>query len=116
MCKEQVSETPETHRPDAYDKLCQCYENPPQDGITVDGVKCASCGRTHDVLSGDFVTIRGNIYVGVTGGVVGDNFLNSRRLEKLTFYCRTLECLSDIMLGILVDEQQVLKYKNMCRP
>ena len=55
-------------------------------------VTCRKCKRIHHVDSETFVTIAGNIMVGLEGGLVGNAFDEEGKLKYLHILCRTPEC------------------------
>ncbi len=62
----------------------------------VETVRCDKCGKLHDKKSETFVTIYGNICVGVGGGIVGNNFDDSGNLYRISVFCRE-SCFQEIM-------------------
>jgi hypothetical protein len=56
-------------------------------------VKCDYCGKTYDPESFSFYTIQGNIYVGLNGGLVGNNILEDE--VKSSHYC--IDCLFEVL-------------------
>jgi hypothetical protein len=56
-------------------------------------VKCNHCGKTYDCDSYSFYTVQGNIYVGLDGGLVGDNILEDK--VKSSHYC--IDCLFEVL-------------------
>lgn len=77
-------------------------------------VVCLVCGKEHDRDSETFFTIVGNVYIGRTGGIVGNNFCNpedpckewdisgmnivdiGQKMRK-TYVCRKARCLLDLI-------------------
>lgn len=41
---------------------------------TVEAVECAHCGTLHKKTAQTFITLRGDIMVGLMGGIIGSNF------------------------------------------
>lgn len=67
--------------------------------IVVPGMvlKCMGCGKKHIVAADDkeneaFLTFHGNVYVGVSGGIIGNNFDDNGHLENVSCCCRTVKC------------------------
>lgn len=52
-------------------------------------VKCHACGKYHELESTDFIKIVGNIYIGLNGGIVGNNITNEGDRVVITpvIYC-----------------------------
>ena len=65
-------------------------------------VRCMICNRRHFPDEETFITFFGNVTVGFSGGVVGNNFNSDGTLGNLQFVCRTEECLNKLT-GKLVD-------------
>ena len=69
------------------------------DSEFVKAVKCEQCGSLHDSADRSFVRIEGNIYIGMDGGIVGNNFSCSDETGKISvrssFFC--LACFEDLM-------------------
>ena len=62
-------------------------------------VKCDHCGKIYDPESFSFYTVQGNIYVGLNGGLIGNNIWEDD--VESNHYC--IECLLEI-LRINCDE------------
>jgi hypothetical protein len=60
---------------------------------THDAVKCLVCGTLHEMTSTDFISVHGNICVGLGGGEVGNNIDEEGRISSVSIYCRTPRCL-----------------------
>lgn len=60
-------------------------------------VKCNFCGRLHEQDGEDYLTIHGNICVGMGGGVVGNNLDEEGRVVKVTVVCRRDACVKDLV-------------------
>jgi hypothetical protein len=56
-------------------------------------VKCDYCGKVHNPNDHTFYTVKGNIYVGLEGGLIGNNFMNDG--VKSSHYC--IECLLELI-------------------
>ena len=48
----------------------------------VRAAKCMVCGEPHDLDSETFYTISGNVYIGRTGGIIGNNFCLPKRSRE----------------------------------
>jgi hypothetical protein len=58
-----------------------------------DAVKCLVCSKLHAIDSEDFVSVHGNICIGLGGGEVGNNLDETGRVASVSIYCRTDRCL-----------------------
>jgi len=56
-------------------------------------VKCDICGQLHEAESNKFVTIHGNITVGLGGGIIGNNFDKDGHLFRQFIFCDTRDCM-----------------------
>lgn len=60
---------------------------------TIEAVKCSVCGAIHDTEAETFVRVEGNIYIGVSGGIVGNNIeygdYNSPATIESTIFCNS---------------------------
>ena len=61
-------------------------------------VKCQVCGRLHEVGDESYYSVYGNITVGESGGLVGNNLSDHGIVEKRSIFCKP-DCLAKI-LGI----------------
>jgi hypothetical protein len=76
-------------------------------------VRCAICSKEHVVATDDtkntgFVTFHGNVCVGMSGGVVGNNIdEKTGRVYRVTLVCRTPDCVAGILkhLGMGEDHE-----------
>lgn len=52
-------------------------------------VKCIRCEKLHELIpdSREFVTVHGNIMIGLNGGIIGNNFDEEGKLKKITVFC-----------------------------
>jgi hypothetical protein len=66
----------------------------------VETVRCDRCNKLHDVNSETFVTIYGNICVGLGGGIVGNNFDKDGDLERVSVYCK-FPCFREVAESVL---------------
>ena len=55
-------------------------------------VKCTACFTMHDVDSDGYLSIYGNICIGRSGGIVGNNFDDDGMLNRVMIFCRNKEC------------------------
>lgn len=60
-------------------------------------VECVKCGTLHKLEADSFVTIAGNIMVGLEGGVVGPNLDDDYSLTSASIYCRKTDCTQEII-------------------
>jgi hypothetical protein len=56
-------------------------------------IKCEHCGKIHDPKNFSFYTVQGNIYLGLAGGLIGNNIRNGE--VKINHYC--CDCLFEIL-------------------
>lgn len=70
---------------------------------TIEAVECVVCGKLHRVDDNRFVSIHGNICIGMNGGVVGNNLDESGRVCKVTIVCSTHDCLEGLFKEIFND-------------
>ena len=63
----------------------------------IEAVKCQHCGRIHDKNDITFIRVEGNIYIGIEGGIVGNNiFEKDDGIEiNSSIFCRS--CFFDIL-------------------
>ena len=59
---------------------------------TVASVECQVCKRLHTLGSDTYLTVYGNICIGESGGVVGNNLNNMNEVERVSVYCRSKDC------------------------
>ena len=56
-------------------------------------IKCDRCGQLFENNSENFYTIKGNINIGLTGGVIGNNFDEDKKtLNRENHYCKFCLC------------------------
>lgn len=60
-------------------------------------VECAVCGKEHDTESTDFRTFHGNVYVGMHGGVVGNNLDKGGRVRRAQYCCAAPGCIATFL-------------------
>jgi hypothetical protein len=72
--------------------------NKKDQNMKVEAVKCNACGRLHEVTDETYYTVYGNITVGESGGLVGNNLDEEDRVTKSVAYCKP-DCLAKA-LGI----------------
>jgi len=53
----------------------------------VNAVKCGKCEKILDIKSDTFMTIYGNICIGTSGGLVGNNLDENMKVENASIYC-----------------------------
>ena len=56
-------------------------------------VKCDHCGKVHDPNEHTFYTVKGNIYVGQEGGLIGNNFIDND--VRSNHFC--IKCLLEVI-------------------
>ncbi len=54
---------------------------------------CMHCGRRHFPEEDTFFSFYGNVMIGLTGGIIGNNFNDDETLKKISFLCKNDECL-----------------------
>lgn len=74
----------------------------------VKAVRCVNCQRLHEVTSQDFVAVYGNITVGLSGGIVGNNIVDNK-LINVSVYCSP--CFRDYIVNTL-DPQSLIRREN----
>lgn len=76
-------------------------------GELLTAVQCIACGAYHRADSDGYLRFQGNVYVGQTGGIIGNNFAEVNLVNhpavdgrpridlvvRSTIYCRRLSCL-----------------------
>ena len=67
-------------------------------------IECFVCGTKHFRTECTFITICGNVTIGIDGGVVGNNFDIKGNLEDMSFVCKDDRCLSKFMTRLLEEE------------
>jgi len=67
------------------------------DDITVKAVKCLTCGTLHDSEEDTFISVHGNICIGMGGGVVGNNLDSLGAVKNISIFCRSKRCLDSLM-------------------
>lgn len=55
--------------------------------MIVTGAKCCRCGRIHDIKAKSFITISGNIYLGESGGLIGNNLDENNKVVNDVHFC-----------------------------
>ena len=63
------------------------------DNHIVESVKCDVCGSLHELKSKDYLSVHGNICVGEGGGIVGNNFDEDGRVNRISIFCKEKKCL-----------------------
>lgn len=60
-------------------------------------VECHVCGAQHDLHADTYLTVHGNMCIGLTGGIVGNNLgrmaPNEGRVMNVTVLCMTRKCI-----------------------
>lgn len=69
-----------------------------------ESVQCDSCKKLFTRDSEEFFTIKGNVYIGLYGGVIGDNFDAYDKIVKQEHFCK--QCTKRILFGE-TDEKNV---------
>lgn len=57
----------------------------------ITAVKCLRCGKIFEKDSPEFISVHGNICIGMNGGVVGNNLSSEGKVINVTIFC--LPCL-----------------------
>ena len=55
-------------------------------------IVCLNCGKIHKTDAETFLTFYGNVTIGLSGGIIGNNFSNKGELSRVTFLCRKEVC------------------------
>ena len=63
----------------------------------IEKVCCIVCGKRHFPDEKTFITIYGNICVGLSVGIIGNNFNDDFILSKLSFVCHAPACINKAM-------------------
>ena len=58
-----------------------------------DAVKCLVCGHLHATDADTFVSVHGNVCIGIGGGEIGNNLDKDGRVASVSIYCRSERCL-----------------------
>lgn len=63
-------------------------------------VRCGgfTCDKSFPIESGEYYTVYGNVTLGKSGGLVGHNFDEEGKLQRVSIYC--LDCLKRILFGL----------------
>jgi len=67
----------------------------------IEAVKCETCGVLHDSSSDTFLSFHGNVCVGMGGGVIGNNFNDEGKLDRIMCFCRKSGCLDGVLLQFI---------------
>lgn len=68
----------------------------PEDYSTIKAVECMVCKKLHRMTSEDYYTFYGNVTLGGSGGIIGNNFGPDGKLERVQHVCASPKCLQDI--------------------
>ena len=70
----------------------------------IEAVECCTCKSLHKLSSNDFITIYGNIMIGESGGIVGNNFSreDNTKLITSTVFCKP--CFFDLAKKLFQEE------------
>ena len=68
------------HMDDLYKKMFK-------KGYMTKEIECCACGKIHDPKSEEFITVVGNIMMGLGGGLIGNNFDKKGKLFRLVYFC-----------------------------
>ena len=60
--------------------------------IRKEQIECLTCHDMHDLDSDTYITVYGNICIGRSGGIVGNNFDEEGILNRVMIFCRNREC------------------------
>lgn len=66
--------------------------------MKVNAVKCDACGRLHEEAANTYFSVHGNIYIGLEGGVVGNNLDDNGTVSNVSVFCKP-GCMAEV-LGI----------------
>lgn len=69
------------------------FANPTEVAI----VTCIACKKVHKELSESYLLFAGNVYVGVDGGLIGNNLDDDGAINRATVVCRDMDCLSKVL-------------------
>ena len=64
--------------------------------MKVEAVKCDKCGKLHDAESDTFATVYGNVTIGTSSGVIGNNFSDDGKLKNESTYCHP-KCIAELL-------------------
>ncbi len=67
--------------------------------VIPDEVECGSCGAKHDANAETFFSFYGNVMVGFSGGLIGNNF-GDMKLKRIMILCRKARCMGGILRHI----------------
>lgn len=62
--------------------------------MIVQAIECIKCGNLHKLDSETYIRIQGNIYIGHSGGIVGNNLKGGDNVES-TYFC--IGCFQDFI-------------------
>lgn len=65
---------------------------------TFTAVKCFTCGKLHDAKGDTFLSFHGNVCVGTNGGIIGNNFDDEGKVNRVMIFCRKESCLRESLL------------------
>lgn len=57
-------------------------------------IECMVCKKLHNPDKDTFFTICGNVFVGLKGGIIGNNFSKDGELARIMFICRNEFCVN----------------------
>lgn len=64
---------------------------------TIDSIRCCVCGELMEASSNEYLRFHGNVFVGINGGLIGNNLDEEGRVIKDTFVCKTTKCIKKIL-------------------
>ena len=64
-------------------------------------VTCCKCGELHNIESVKYLSIVGNILVGIKGGIIGDNLDTKNNLNGVTIVCRKESCINKLFKDVM---------------
>lgn len=67
----------------------------------VTALRCEKCGALHDAEQDTFVTIAGEIRIGTSKSITGDNLDEKGKLIRSTILCRQGGCLEPLFEALL---------------
>lgn len=70
----------------------------------ITAVKCSICGDCHNVEGETFIRIFGNILLGMSGGLIGNNFNDEGFVKSSVYICRNTDCLDSLYYYLLDGE------------
>ncbi len=66
---------------------------------------CLECGKKHYSDEKTFYTFYGNVTIGLYGGLIGNNLSEDGTIGRISFLCRTEECLEGLTRYLMPIEE-----------